>query len=94
MCKRRTMQPVAATQPYEGETIRFDSQRVSEREAGSSHHCGGFPWWTLWLIWPLIGLLKWSVPLLLGVVGSLGQITVPLIPVVLIVLGLILLRRR
>lgn len=94
MCKRRTMQAAVATEPYEGETIRFDPQGRLEGSARSRRHCGGFPWWTLWLIWPLIGLLKWSVPLLLGVVAGLGQLTVPLIPVLLIVLGLLLLRRR
>lgn len=94
MCKRRMMQAVVATEPYEGETIRFDPQSSMESSAQSRRHCGSFPWWTLWLIWPLIGLLKWSAPLLLGVVAGLGQLTVPLIPVLLIVLGLLLLRRR
>lgn len=93
MCKRRTMQ-AAATEPYEGQTIRFDPQHDPERHYKSRHHCGGFPWWTLWLIWPLIGLLKWSAPLLLGAVAGLGQLTLPLIPVLMIVLGLLLLRRR
>lgn len=93
MCKRRTMR-AAATRPYEGRTIRFEPRRDPERRSGSRHHCGGFPWWTLWLIWPLIGLLKWSAPLLLGVVAGMGQLTLPLIPVLMIVLGLLLLRRR
>ncbi|MBV9788866.1 MAG: hypothetical protein JOZ51_11865 [Chloroflexi bacterium] len=94
MCKRRTIQAAAVPQSYEGETIRFDAQGDPERRSKPRHHCGGFPWWTLWLIWPLISVLKWSVPLLLGVVANLGQITLPLIPVLMIVVGLLLLRRR
>lgn len=94
MCKRRTIQAAAVMEAYEGETIRFDPRRGLEQRSKSRHHCGGFPWWTLWLIWPLIGVLKWSVPLLFGVVAGLGEITVPLIPVLMIVVGLLLLRRR
>jgi hypothetical protein len=93
MCKRQTMQ-TASTQPYEGETIRFDAEQRALGDSQATLHCASFPWWTLWLIWPLIGLLKWSMPLLIGVVASIGEITVPLIPLLLIVLGLLLLRRR
>ena len=94
MCRRQTIQAAAVTEDYEGETIRFDPQRGPEQRSKLRHHCGGFPWWTLWLIWPLIGVLKWSVPLLLGVVAGLGEITLPLIPVLMIVVGLLLLVRR
>jgi hypothetical protein len=94
MCKRHTMRTATVTQPYEGETIRLGAKRYSEYEPKAAGHCGGFPWWTLWLIWPLIGLLKASVPLLIGVVAGIGEITLPLVPLLLIVCGLLLLRRR
>ena len=92
MCKQRTIQTQAATQPYEGETIHLNSEQALKMERTHTRHC--FPWWTLWLIWPLIGLFKWVLPLLVGAIGGLMEITIPLLPVLLIILGLFLLRRR
>ncbi len=93
MCKRRTRPTATATQPYEGETIRLGGEQALKMEQPRArHHC--FPWWTLWLIWPLIGVFKWMLPLLIGAIGGLMQIMIPLLPVLLIVLGLLLLRRR
>jgi hypothetical protein len=57
----------------------------------------GFPWWTLWLIWPLIGLAKLVTPLVLNTLaamtGSLGERGALLVALLLIVAGIALLRR-
>ena len=60
---------------------------------------GHFPWWSLWLIWPLIGLLKWVVPIYIGALAALrDSVSTPAQPVamiaaaLLIVAGLMLIR--
>ena len=87
--------------PYEGKTVRLDAQQATEVKRHKVAHCGMFPWWTLWLIWPLIGLFKWLVPAILAgiaaVAGALSEL--PLLaagpwPILLIVVGIMLLRRR
>jgi hypothetical protein len=55
---------------------------------------GGFPWWTLWLLWPLIGVLKAAVPAVWSGVATLSQVTVPLLPMVVVVGVLVVLWRR
>jgi hypothetical protein len=72
-----------------GETTRLGAVRG---EGG--HACGRFPWWTLWLIWPAIGLVKWTAPLLLGLYAELAALSVPLLPVLLILAGAALIARR
>jgi hypothetical protein len=112
MCKHKSFvseQPTIATMPmmategaYEGQTVRLDSHdRVlhQRRERGSCGGHGSFPWWTLWLIWPLIGLAKWFVTLYLGAITvGLTQLSangvVPFVAIALIVIGLVLIRRR
>lgn len=87
---------------YEGETVRLGAyQPVQGMQRKQFHHCGGFPWWTLWLIWPLFGVIK-------GIWGALGATASALFvalpdfsisfstfwPVALIGVGLLLWRRR
>ena len=86
---------------YEGETVRLDTQRKGQEDRRETGRHGHFPWWTLWLIWPLVGLVKWLVPVLLGVIAgvaeALTQLPTPAFgpwPILLIVAGIILLRRR
>ena len=86
---------------YEGETVRLDTQREGQEARPETGRHGHFPWWTLWLIWPLVGLVKWLVPVLLAtigaVAGALSQLSAPAFgpwPILLIVVGIILLRRR
>ena len=86
---------------YEGETVRLDTQREGREARRESGRHGHFPWWTLWLIWPLVGLVKWLVPVLLGAIaaaaGALSHLPAPAFgpwPILLIVAGIILLRRR
>jgi hypothetical protein len=98
MCKRKHYQldraALAAEGAYEGRTMRLDS-----RGGGSCGQAGGFPWWTLWLIWPLIGVVKWFVPLYLGAIAAgLGRLSAaglaPLVAIGLIAIGLLLIGRR
>jgi len=106
MCKRKRYlldQPMMATEGgYEGQTVRLDPRDVVSHERRDQHayvRHGGFRWWTLWLIWPLIGLVKWFVPLYLGAIaGGLGQLSAagvaPFVALALIVIGLVLIARR
>ena len=87
---------------YEGQTVRLDRRDSVAPERRQWHGCGqhgGFPWWTLWLIWPLIGLVKWFVPLYLGAItAGLTQLSAvgvaPFVAIALIVIGLVLIGRR
>jgi hypothetical protein len=93
---------IAAEGAYEGRTMRLDRHsdifdQRSERKARAGQ--SGFPWWTLWLIWPLIGLAKWFVPLWLGAFTAIiGQLSTagapPFVALTLIVVGLALIARR
>ena len=106
MCKRKRYmldQPMMATEGgYEGQTVRLDPRDVVSHERRDQHaygRHGGFPWWTLWLIWPLIGLVKWFVPLYLGAItGGIGQLSAagvaPFVALALIIIGLVLIGRR
>jgi hypothetical protein len=106
MCKRKSYlsdQPKLATEgAYEGQTVRLDSRDGVAHERRQRHSCGGhggFPWWTLWLIWPLIGLAKWFVPLYLGAfTAAMAQLSAagiaPFVALALIVIGLVLVGRR
>jgi hypothetical protein len=49
-------------------------------------HAGNFPWWTLWLIWPLMWALSWIGPWL----ADRGGI---LLAAIFIIAGLFLLLR-
>jgi hypothetical protein len=76
---------------YEGDTMR-----LAAGQAAHGKHCNwtAFPWWTLWLIWPAIGLVKWTAPLVAETYTTLMAASVPLLPVLLILLGLALIVRR
>lgn len=76
---------------YEGETQRL----ALHSEPGSSTcHWRGFPWWSLWLLWPLALLSKALLPI---VAGGFAWLTRPLVfeitvlPLLLIGIGLALL---
>ena len=93
---------IAAEGGYEGQSLRLDPHDSVAPERRERHGCGqhgGFPWWTLWLIWPLIGLVKWFVPLYLSAItAGLAQLSAagvaPFVAIGLIMLGLVLIRRR
>jgi hypothetical protein len=98
MCKRKhylsEQAIMAAEGAYEGQTVRLASRDHASHEQRERHSCtghGGFPWWTLWLIWPLIGVAKWFVPLYLGAISA-GL--APIAAVALIVIGLVLIGRQ
>ncbi|HET9224051.1 MAG TPA: hypothetical protein VFO07_16175 [Roseiflexaceae bacterium] len=99
MCKRHTFAPetrLASEGAYEGQTMRLVSH---ERKCGMHRldaHIWGFPWWALWLIWPLIELAKLVTPLVLNTLaamtGSLGELGAQFVALLLIVAGITLLR--
>lgn len=97
MCKSFNLR--AATdvppQPYTGATVQLRSEAARSVEGQRRQRCrSSFPWWTLWLIWPLIGVAKMALPMLLNAGIVISQIGVPLlIPLALIVIGVLLLRR-
>ena len=100
MCKRQRYAPeaqLASEGAYEGQTMRLDlyeRERSTHRSAGQDQR---FHWWALWLIWPLIVLVKWGTPLALGafaaVAGALGGLGAPIVALLLIAAGIILLCR-
>ena len=109
MCKHKRylsdqpmMAAMATDGAYEGQTVRLDSRDRVSHQRRERHSCAGhgrFPWWTLWLIWPLVGLAKWFVPLYFGAItASLAQLSTagiaPFMAIALIVIGLVLIGRR
>jgi hypothetical protein len=51
-----------------------------------------FPWWSLWLIWPLIGLFKWTGALIAPIAEFVNRpiiLEVSLLPLLLIGLGIV-----
>ena len=103
MCKkayrREEIAPIAAG-AYEGQTIRIGSSGGPREEHSHAGWARGFPWWSLWLIWPLIGALKWAALVSGGAlaalrdgIGAFEWPAVALVAVVLIVAGLVLIRR-
>lgn len=102
MCKQRRRETAQRQTPFEGETIRLNGRAaVLEQTEQTERRCQ--PGWTMhrhmlwWMIWPLISLIKWLAPLVLGAVASISQmmVSVPLlVSMVLIVAGLLLWRRR
>ena len=82
--------------------VLLDPRDIVSNERHDLHACGrhtGFPWWTLWLIWPLIGLAKWFVPLYVGAITAIiTQLSTtgvaPFVAIALVVIGLVLIGRR
>lgn len=80
------------------------SDRAARRHAGVEWAAerGGyarFPWWALWMIWPLLALAKWLAPVYIvaatSLFGPLQSLRTPLmaaLAVALIVAGLALIR--
>ena len=96
MCKRRIREtPGTMTRGiYTGETHRLDEQAHTGSALGIATWRRGFPWWMLWLIWPVLGVLKAAVPVFWGGLAALSQMSVPLLPLVLIGIVLVVLWRR
>jgi hypothetical protein len=88
MCgAKRRLRAAGADYPADGETVRLvDLPRGEGRRCG-----GGFPWWTLWMLWPLFWLAKGSMALAAPIVAWLGQpvvLSVSPLPLLLIGAGL------
>lgn len=104
MCKRHSSNnpEVSFEGPYEGNTTRLSTERGSCGGWGWKGRHGSFPWWTLWLLWPLIALIKGVGTAFFGTVAAswvaLGAFAIPanlLLALGLIVIGgALVLRRR
>lgn len=89
MCRQQAKIPLTDS-PYEGST-----QRLNEHQMLTAKRA--FPWWTLWLIWPLVSVVKYASANLFTGWPMLGSLAVPapvLIALVLVVSGLALLLRE
>lgn len=95
MCgkKHHQLKMAAPGAPAEGATVR-----LTDRPAGEGPRpCGGFPWWTLWMIWPLFWLAKGAFALAAPLVAWLSQpllLTITPLPLLLVGAGLALLLLR
>jgi hypothetical protein len=88
MCKHQSPanEIQAATKgAYQGQTIRLDLHDDRRKQ---------FLCWTLWLIWPLILLAKWTTPLiwaaLVTIAGALSASLVSIAAIMLIIVGAML----
>lgn len=98
MCKRYTSEAqLAGEGAYESQTLRLDLNERGRIPNARPARISA-PWWALWLIWPLIALVKWSTPLAAAasaaIAGSLGATGAPIAALLLIAAGIILLRRN
>jgi hypothetical protein len=100
MCKRHTFAPeaqLASEGAYEGQTMHLGSREHTCGMRRFNGHIWGFPWWALWLLWPLIVLTKLTTPLVLNTLaamtGSLGEHGAQFVALLLIIAGITLLRR-
>ncbi len=96
MCKRRITETQGATAhgSYTGALRRLDHHAPMGSAFRLAAGCGSFPWWTLWLLWPLFGVLKAAGPVVWSWMAALSQVTVPLLPLVVVIGMLVVLRRR
>jgi hypothetical protein len=105
MCRRRAYHrafpSLSSGGAYEGKTVQLDAGAGAEWEDQERRKaCSGFPWWTLWLIWPLILAVKAFGAALAsigaGVIATIGapaNLLAAVVAVLLIVVGLMLIRR-
>jgi hypothetical protein len=101
MCKRHAYRrgtlALATEGAYEGKTVRLGARQTEWQAASSSgerrrrQRGGGFPWWTLWLLWPLGAALKHAPPL--ATLGAVPSLAAALTAGILLVVGLWLLLR-
>lgn len=86
MCGRRSeLQPAPSVGPYQGETMRLSATAAETRP---SRRWGGFPWWALWMLWPVLGGLKWAAAFAGPLLGTLLQpVTLTVAPLALLLIG-------
>jgi hypothetical protein len=73
MCKKsyhRTSLVSATAGAYEGQTRRLTPAATPHPKQRPRGWKRGFPWWSLWLIWPLAGLARSARPLTLAALDS------------------------
>ena len=86
MCgTRRALRSAPSVGPYQGETIRLSAISAEIRP---SCRPGGFPWWTLWMLWPALAGLKWAAAFAGPLLGTLLQpMTLTVAPLALLLIG-------
>ena len=105
MCKqklyRTDMSVDRAQAAYEGRTVRLDQYSGwTERSPElASRRSNSFPWWSLWLLWPLIVLMKSIGPgMLVGATALVdrGYLTIasPIAAIALMIIGLVFIIRN
>ena len=90
MCGHKRVKTSPTGEPYDGTTTRL----VGGEQTRQAYQ--RFPWWTLWLIWPLIGLLKGVSASVIAGWAALGGLFVPanvLLALALIAVGIVILVR-
>jgi hypothetical protein len=87
---KRELRAAGADYPADGETVR-----LTDLAQGGGRRCSpGFPWWTLWLLWPLFWLAKGALHMVAPVVAWLSQpvlLAISPLPIILIAAGLVVL---
>lgn len=87
---KRELRTAGADYPADGETVR-----LTDLSQADGRRCSpGFPWWTLWMLWPLFWLAKGALHLSAPVVAWLSQplvLAVTPLPLLLIAAGLAIL---
>lgn len=91
MCgHRRTVRASGVGYPADGETVRLVDTTGGKRLSCAA----GFPWWTLWLLWPLFWLIKGAAALAAPVLAWLWQpvaLTITPLPLLLVAAGVVVL---
>lgn len=102
MCKFSRRDPsLRERRAYVGDTVRLDGEQALAGLEHGAERRKCFPWWTLWLLWPLLMLVKGLVVAGAATAATLAELLrqpiileVSLLPILLIVIGLFLLLRR
>lgn len=90
MCGQKRAKTSLTNSPYEGST-----QRLNQEQTLTARRT--FPWWTLWLIWPLMSLVKYASATVFAGWAALGGLAVPanvLIMLALMIVGVVILLRE
>lgn len=92
MCGHKRAPAASTGESYDGATTRLASGE-DHRAHGAHRH---FPWWTLWLIWPMVALLKGVSASVIAGWLALGGLSVPvnlLLALALIAIGIVIVVR-
>jgi hypothetical protein len=85
MCgHKRELQAAGADLPADGATVRLNDLSPTRRASCRA----GFPWWSLWMLWPLFWLIKGAAALSAPVLAWLSQpVLLAVTPLPLLLIG-------